>query len=632
MLLQTAVSIWMSGGFDPRSGLFGLGEQGIWYDLNDDSTIFQDSAGTTLASLGDPVGLTLDKSRWDGRGVVNRLIHTNDVTQAAWSSSSHITRPSANVIVETVVADAHALAQTAPFTIGLTYTQSVSLQKGTLATAPDVMQLTFGSAAFGTSQFATVNVVTGAVINVAGGAICTALGADPDYAGAWRFSYTATATATATTSALGVVFCQNNPTNTRVPSYAGSTTADCRVYKCQAEIGSSATAYQANGASVGGPGNHAIQSTSGSRPIRGRMPKRGRVNLYVNSESLAGYSNSGLVTSSTLSGFTSALQFGYDGATLSLSYGNATPVSSTSYTLSAFVQMDDNGAPSFLSATASSSLNDFSLVLGNVAINPTTYTVSLVSGSLYRVSVSVTTATVTNTNTGVLKFATNSSRTFKVTGRQLELGSTATAYQHVIDSLGFNITESGQPSCGYLSFNGSNQWMQTAAAVNFSATDEMSVFVGGRVSAEVATQSQHMIEHTANAGATNGAFEFSPMPSNGTIKLGDNRYRSRGTDIAVATNTGLTASPRFFVCTGLSDISADTCLLRQNGVQVATSATDQGTGNYANAVTYFGARAGSSLFFNGLMFSTIIRGSLTSGALLTRTEQYVARQTPTVNL
>jgi hypothetical protein len=287
MLLQTAVSIWMSGGFDPRSGLFGLGEQGLWYDLNDDSTIFQDSAGTTLASWGDPVGLTLDKSRWDGRGVVNRLIHTNDVTQAAWSSSSHITRPSANVIVETVVADAHALAQTAPFTIGLTYTQSVSLQKGTLATAPDVMQLTFGSAAFGTSQFATVNVVTGAVINVAGGAICTALGADPDYAGAWRFSYTATATATATTSALGVVFCQNNPTNTRVPSYAGSTTADCRVYKCQAEIGSTATAYQANGASVGGPGNHALQSTSGARPIRGRMPKAGRRNELVNTDTLS---------------------------------------------------------------------------------------------------------------------------------------------------------------------------------------------------------------------------------------------------------------------------------------------------------------------------------------------------------
>lgn len=43
--------------------LFVSGEQGVWYDPSDLSTLFQDSAGTTPAFTdGDPVGLILDKS------------------------------------------------------------------------------------------------------------------------------------------------------------------------------------------------------------------------------------------------------------------------------------------------------------------------------------------------------------------------------------------------------------------------------------------------------------------------------------------------------------------------------------------------------------------------------------------
>lgn len=43
--------------------LFSNGEQGVWYDPSDLSTLFQDDAGTTpVISDGDPVGLMLDKS------------------------------------------------------------------------------------------------------------------------------------------------------------------------------------------------------------------------------------------------------------------------------------------------------------------------------------------------------------------------------------------------------------------------------------------------------------------------------------------------------------------------------------------------------------------------------------------
>lgn len=49
--------------FDPAS-LFKNGEQGIWLDPNDLSTMFQDAAGTVpVAEIGQPVGLILDKSQ-----------------------------------------------------------------------------------------------------------------------------------------------------------------------------------------------------------------------------------------------------------------------------------------------------------------------------------------------------------------------------------------------------------------------------------------------------------------------------------------------------------------------------------------------------------------------------------------
>lgn len=44
--------------------LFSAGEQGVWYDPSDLSTLFQDSAGTIpVTAVGQPVGLILDKSK-----------------------------------------------------------------------------------------------------------------------------------------------------------------------------------------------------------------------------------------------------------------------------------------------------------------------------------------------------------------------------------------------------------------------------------------------------------------------------------------------------------------------------------------------------------------------------------------
>ena len=46
-----------------RTGTPGVYYEGAWYDPSDSTTVFQDAAGRTPATAGDPVGLILDKSK-----------------------------------------------------------------------------------------------------------------------------------------------------------------------------------------------------------------------------------------------------------------------------------------------------------------------------------------------------------------------------------------------------------------------------------------------------------------------------------------------------------------------------------------------------------------------------------------
>ena len=48
---------------------------------------------------------------------------------------------------------------------------------------------------------------------------------------------------------------------------------------------------------------------------------------------------------------------------------------------------------------------------------------------------------------------------------------------------------------------------------------------------------------------------------------------------------------------------------------------------YGNTPLYIGARGGSSLWFNGRLYSLIVRGAQSSANLITATERYVARKT-----
>lgn len=172
----------------------------------------------------------------------NLLTYTQEFDNAAWTKLNTVVSGvnAAAAPDGTLTADlvreapatlvVYSTGQNFSYASGSAYTFAVYLKKGSGATAPDWMQLTFGSAAFGTSQYANFNLATGAVGTVAGGFASIQSAGN----GWYRCAFTATATATATTTA-SVVFCNNSNASGRAPLYTGATTSDVFIWGAQLE-------------------------------------------------------------------------------------------------------------------------------------------------------------------------------------------------------------------------------------------------------------------------------------------------------------------------------------------------------------------------------------------------------------
>lgn len=176
----------------------------------------------------------------------------------------------------------------------------------------------------------------------------------------------------------------------------------------------------------------------------------------------------------------------------------------------------------------------------------------------------------------------------------------------------------------YLDFDGSNDAMATAS-INFTATDEMSVFAGLTKNSNASTRM--LVELSAAAASNNGAFDITAPNTNGY------GFELRGT----ASTTYITATqnaPHTAVLSANYDIGQslkqDEIISRLNGVVDQTTSVgsaNAGTGNFGNYPLYIGARAGTSLFFNGRLYSLIVLGRTATAGEITSTEQWVAGKT-----
>jgi hypothetical protein len=177
----------------------------------------------------------------------------------------------------------------------------------------------------------------------------------------------------------------------------------------------------------------------------------------------------------------------------------------------------------------------------------------------------------------------------------------------------YQIDANGRP---YLSFDGVDDGMATSA-INFSATDAMTVFAGLRKLSDAAIGT--VVELTVGADSNNGGF-FLRGPASG----GGANYQivSRGTANSQPVASPF-AAPDTAVITLQGKISTDTAIIRRNGTQVAFSTSDQGTGNFANDILYIGRRGGATLPYNGNIYSLIVRGAESTASQISSTETFI---------
>jgi len=212
-----------------------------------------------------------------------------------------------------------------------------------------------------------------------------------------------------------------------------------------------------------------------------------------------------------------------------------------------------------------------------------------------------------------------------VTLGQLELGSSATAYQRVTTD--YDVTEAGVQTCHYCRYDGFNSSMSTAA-IDFTGTDKMSVFAGVRKLSDAAQGA--FAELSVNVNTNNGAF----IVATGTVSAPGPNYHasSKGTILVGVSSTSSFTSPVSNVLASLFDISGDANTLRIDGTQNATGTGNQGTGNFGNYPLFFGRRNNATVPFNGKDYGIIVVGKAASGTEITDTETWLAAKTSGVTL
>ena len=176
----------------------------------------------------------------------------------------------------------------------------------------------------------------------------------------------------------------------------------------------------------------------------------------------------------------------------------------------------------------------------------------------------------------------------------------------------------------FLLFDGTDDWLQSAATINPGAVDKAQVFAGVRKLSDAARGM--IVESSVNAGVNAGAFL---MDGPGITPASESyRYVSNATLTAIASAGGAYPAPITNVLTGTSDISGDSAILRVNGTQVASNTADQGTGNYLTYTHYIGRRGGTTLPYNGRIYQMVMRygANLTAGQI-TQTETFVNSKT-----
>lgn len=152
----------------------------------------------------------------------------------------------------------------------------------------------------------------------------------------------------------------------------------------------------------------------------------------------------------------------------------------------------------------------------------------------------------------------------------------------------------------YLSFDGVDDFLQTSTIT--PGTDKVQVFAGLRKASDAA---RGIVIESSTTTSNAGTFSIEAPSVNASPRF---NFFSGGTvSVGPGVNNAIYAAPNTRVLAGLGDISGDNAILRIDSTQVSSVTTDQGTGNYLAYPLYIGRRGGTSLPFNGNLYSLIVR-------------------------
>jgi hypothetical protein len=565
--------------FEPYS-LFENGEQGAWYDPSDFSTLFTDSAGTTpVTAVEQFVGLMLDKSK--GLVLGSELVANGDFSGGTtnwlvYSASAPFAVVGGVGTVTTVTSSGGIYQDFSGLTIGRTYRFSVLVIAGT---ADAIIQI-------GTSPFT--------------GAAFQQIGANGQITGVF--------VASATT--LSISLRVNNASAGQTCSFDNISVREL-------------------------PGNHATQTTSAKRP---KLAARYNLLTYTEQFDNAAWTKG-------RSSVTANANTAPDGTTTADKLVEDTTASNTHFASQAVT----TGQGPHVFTVFAKAAERFRFILEH-SVSPQPQAVfNVQAGTVVSTSGSPISASITNVgagwyrcqvvanlttagsfrlflqdNAGNTSYTGDGTSGIYIWGADLRPDSQATGligptYQRVVDAATYD-TAGFLP---YLAFDGLDDSMSTNS-IDFSAGDKMTVWAGYRISA--GTGSQMLAELTANGYTTNGGFAVGQGPNAGTSGFGflmNNGAGIAGETAAITVPYSSVISYQFD--SALSGLANEAKLRRNQVAQTyaSTTGTDSGTGNFANAPLYLGARLGTSVYINGWLTSLIVRGAQSTQGQIEATEAWV---------
>lgn len=343
------------------------------------------------------------------QGSQNMLLRSEEMDNASWVkadttvTSNAIVAPDGTTTADLLTEGSAGTAQILQVTTVVgqkAYTASLYLKYGN----HDWIRVLFYETSTGNTSHVWVNLTTGALgTSTSGGAGVTNLGTTITNVGNGWYRVTISATFTNTSASLYITSATANNSLTRVNN------GTRYQWGAQVNQGSVAAAYQKT---------TTLTTEWGANQ-----------NLVTYSEGvLSQYPTNGNVAdaSTTITGYAAAIQFG-DNSLGRHAYKTYIPKSGATYTISVIVQMDDNSAPV---VTTSNAAGDFCLV-GSTAVTIGTPVITSLGGNIYRVS-AITVATG-DSGWGVVKYTTQSTKGFRITGIQVNEGSVAQNYIRTLD-------------------------------------------------------------------------------------------------------------------------------------------------------------------------------------------------------